>query len=131
MMREEGHGGIGWLILAAVSFVALIFLMAAFCARAEQAGHTHEGAVGRFYQSWMMPDNRNISCCHDEDCKPAQSRRLNGHWQARHSDADQWSDIPDLKIETERDSPDGQSHLCARRSWPGMTVFCFLPAPGG
>src|ERR1700726_4476629 len=29
----------------------------------------------QFYSTWMMPDNRNLSCCRNVDCSPvAQSR---------------------------------------------------------
>lgn len=97
----------------------------------EQPGHTHEGAVGKFYQSWMMPDNRSISCCHEQDCAPAQSRMVDGHWQARNSDDEEWADIPDRKIERDRDSPDGQSHLCKRATQWGAFIYCFLPGSGG
>jgi hypothetical protein len=91
-------------------------------------GHTHAGAVGKFYQDWMRPDNRNISCCHDKDCAPAQSKLVNGKWQARNSDSEDWVDIPVNRIETDRDSPDGQSHLCKSGTKGGINVYCFLPA---
>lgn len=78
----------------------------------------------------MQPDNRAISCCHDQDCAPAQSRLVNGRWQARNSDDEDWVDVPPQKIETERDSPDGQSHLCKQKFLAGTYVYCFLPASG-
>jgi hypothetical protein len=90
----------------------------------------HQSLHEKFYRDWMMPDNRSISCCHDEDCKPAQSRQLNGKWQARHSDADEWSDVPAYKIETERDSPDGQSHLCGGRLGTGLLFIAFCRRRG-
>lgn len=108
----------------------LIFLYSVDITKGEE-GHTHHGAVGKFYQSWMQPDNRSISCCHDQDCAPAQSRLVDGRWQARNSDDEEWLDIPARKVETERDSPDGQSHLCKRSSQWGSFVYCFLPAAGG
>jgi hypothetical protein len=107
---------------------ALIWLFL-FLASPALAQHPNHDA-SHFYSSWMMPDNRQVSCCHNEDCQPAQSRIINGRWQARHNDADDWADIPASKIETDRDSPDGRSHLCGRRSIAGFTVFCFLPASG-
>lgn len=123
--------GIGWLIFSAACFVALLFLMSAYCARAAE-GHTHEGAVGKFYQSWMMPDNRGVSCCHDQDCAPAASRLVNGKWEAERDG--EWVQIPDQKVETERDSPDGRSHLCGKRYSAfgngGVAVFCFVPGAG-
>lgn len=87
----------------------------------------------RFYKTWMMPDNRAVSCCHDEDCFPSQSKMVNGAWYARKTDDEEWVKIPASKIEQDRDSPDGRSHLCGRRygfSPKDFTVFCFLPASG-
>lgn len=124
-MSEEKR----WLMLALVVMGAiLIFLYSVDFSKGQ--GHTHHGKVGQFYQSWMQPDNRSVSCCHDEDCAPAQSRLVDGKWQARNSDDEEWLDIPTRKVETERDSPDGQSHLCKRNSQWGAFVYCFLPASG-
>lgn len=118
----------GWLWLCIVSIVVLMMALGVHFAKAQ---HTHEGVTGKFYKSWMQPDNRSISCCHDQDCAPAQSRRVNGSWQARNSDDEEWVNIPPRKVETERDSPDGQSHLCKMKTFNGTYVYCFLPAAGG
>lgn len=90
----------------------------------------------RFYQSWMMPHNRKVSCCHEEDCSPAESKFENGHWLARKTSEPtaEFTVIPPERIEQERDSPDGRSHLCGRRygfSNNELTVFCFAPGAGG
>lgn len=116
-------------ILAALTLV----LTGVYAKAAELHDHTHEGPVGRFYQSWMMPDNRAVSCCHDQDCAPAEAKMENGRWFARHmGTAGDFTPIPRSKIEQDRDSPDGRNHLCARRDGFGsLTVFCFLPAIGG
>lgn len=117
-----------WLALALIVVGAiLIFLYSSDVSKAQE-GHTHEGAVGKFYSTWMMPDNRRLSCCHERDCAPAQSQRGPNGWQARNSDAEEWLDVPEHKIETERDSPDGRSHLCKTRMPQGWNVLCFLPA---
>jgi hypothetical protein len=85
----------------------------------------------QFYSTWMMPDNRSISCCHSEDCSPAESRFEDGRWMARKvGDAGEFTPIPAAKIERDRDSPDGRSHICGRRygfNEGGLTVFCFIP----
>jgi hypothetical protein len=96
----------------------------------DHGGHTHAGAVGKFYQNWMRPDNRNISCCHDKDCAPAQSKMINGKWQARNSDSEPWVEVPESRVERERDSPDGRSHLCKAGTIGSVLVYCFLPANG-
>ncbi len=97
-----------------------------------QEGHTHEGAVGKFYQTWTMPDSPRTSCCHDEDCFPSQSKFEDGSWYGRKTDDDAWTKIPANKIEQNRDSPDGRSHMCGRKFGASgqFTVFCFLPAGG-
>lgn len=87
----------------------------------------------QFYNSWMMPSNRAISCCHEEDCAPAESKFENGHWLARKvSESDgPFTPIPDERIERDRDTPDGRSHICGRHFGEGLTVFCFIPGAGG
>lgn len=101
----------------------------------EHHGHPPQDQAihDKFYKTWNMPDNRAISCCHDEDCFPSQSKFENGSWYARKSDDEAWVQVPDRKIERDRDSPDGRSHLCGRRYGFGnndFSVFCFLPASG-
>ena len=115
------------LFLIAFLVVVLVAVLVVFKATAQ---HTHEGATGHFYQTWMRPDNRAMSCCHDKDCAPAQSRLMGGKWQARNTDDEPWLDIPESKIERERDSPDGRSHLCKAGTFGNTFVYCFLPASG-
>jgi hypothetical protein len=90
----------------------------------------------RFYSTWMMPDNRTVPCCNNEDCSPAESRVEDGNWVARKVGGDgYWTVVPPAKVEHDRESPDGRSHLCSRRiNWPwtlklGLedSVFCFIP----
>lgn len=91
--------------------------------------HTHEGALGKFYSTWTMPDAPDVSCCHDKDCSPAASRFVNNHWEAERGG--RWYPIPPNKIEQKRDSPDGRSHLCGRPGYSGeFTVFCFARGNG-
>lgn len=90
----------------------------------------------KFYNTWQQPQNRAVSCCHDEDCSPAESKFENGRWLARKvSEPDaEFTPVPPERIEQERDSPDGRSHLCGRRygySGGELTIFCFAPGTGG
>lgn len=118
-------------VMCCTVFLALMFWLGLNCGAVfAQEGHTHEGVVGRFYSTWTMPDNRDVSCCHEQDCKPASSKFENGSWFARLSDDGGWIRIPAQKIERDRDSPDGRSHLCGRRSIGEFTVFCFAPGNG-
>ena len=110
----------------------------------QQEGHQQEGhhppqdqAIHeRFYSTWMVPNNRTMSCCHEQDCSPAESRVEDGNWVARKVGGDgDWVAVPPEKIERDRESPDGRSHLCSRRVLtykPGdeQLVLCFIPGAG-
>ncbi len=109
--------------------VVIILILAVAPVRAEERqGHTHAGVVGQFYQSWMQPDNPKTSCCSEQDCSPAASRFINGKWEAEFDG--EWVQVPPYKIEQNRDSPDGRSHICGRKSWSGIFVFCFIRGSG-
>lgn len=120
--RGGGNLGPG---LITIGVVVLLFLAMSPVRGEEAHGHTHAGAVGAFYQNWMMPDN--------QDCAPAEAKLENGRWLARRlGETGSFTPVPHSKIEQDRDSPDGRNHLCARRDgFGGLTVFCFLPAFGG
>ena len=112
-----------------IRILALLLLMA-IPAVAQQHHHPPEHAEIHtlFYQNWMRPDDRRLSCCNLKDCEPTQARRINGTWFVLRSADQKWLPVPANRIETERDSPDGRNHACFQG--PGMsdTVFCFLPA---
>jgi hypothetical protein len=101
------------------------------------AVHHHVGAtaaVDRFYSTWFKPDNPTKSCCNQQDCYATPSKFEDGQWWAMRRDDDKYLPIPWEKIEKNRDSPDGRSHLCAptanNRSYPPDTVFCFVLGGG-
>ena len=120
------------IILVALFTIAFV----SFALAQEHSGHRPQdmGLHHRFYSTWMMPSNRAVSCCHDEDCKPAEAYMKNGHWFARQEDdTGEFTEVDPARVEQERDSPDGRSHLCGRRyGWSNnsFSVFCFLPASG-
>jgi hypothetical protein len=136
-MSEENR----WLTLALVCMAALIVLLYSvrFTPSYGQEHHGHppqDMEIHRkFYSNWMMPDNRAVSCCHDEDCFPAFAKNVNGNWYARKTEEDEWTKIPASKVEYDRDTPDGRSHLCGRKyGFNGgnyFTVFCFIAGIGG
>src|SRR5258708_39853722 len=71
----------------------------------------------RFYSTWMMPDNRALSCCHKQDCSPAESRVEDGNWIACKIGGDgDLIAVPPEKIERARASPDAPSHRCSPRA---------------
>lgn len=80
-----------------------------------------------------MPDNPSKSCCNKADCYPTEIRYAAGVLFARRREDGKWLRIPDAKIETRRDNPDGRNHLCApppNASYPPDTVFCFALGAG-
>jgi hypothetical protein len=123
----------GWPYMIAAGGTALLVIgMLLWAHYARPKSSTPMKGLGKFYQSWKMPDNRAASCCNDEDCAPSASRLVNGKWEAQRDG--EWVSIPEHKIETERDSPDGRSHLCGKRynvfGKGGVTVFCFIAGSG-
>jgi hypothetical protein len=80
----------------------------------------------------IPPDNPDLSCCGQYDCYPTEARNENGVWFAKRREDGQWLRVPPEKVEHNRDSPDGRSHLCA----PGperaylADVFCFIAGNG-
>lgn len=137
-MRADGS--LGRKILLGLLLLVVVICGCFWLTRAKaQDHHSHppqDMAIHeKFYSTWMMPNNRSVSCCHNEDCSPAESKFENGQWLARKvGDDGEFTPIPPERIERDRDSPDGRSHLCGRRygfNSGGMTVFCFAPGIGG
>lgn len=124
--------------------ILLMLIWSAIPARAEEHnGHRPQDQAlhEQFYSHWMMPKNRNISCCHNEDCKPSEARKIGDDWYARQEgDTGEFTKVPkdtvDIGLPDSPDSPDGRSHMCGRRysgGWAsgGFTVFCFIAGAGG
>lgn len=105
---------------ASVVAALLAFLLAS--PAASGAEHSHGGAVGKFYETWTMPDRRTVSCCNKRDCYATEAKQVGQFWFARIRETGQFVRVPPEKIETERDNPDGQNHLCAS---PAGQVYCF------
>ncbi len=133
----------GYIILVTCCVVALMFALSALVGVAFAQEHKHPPQDAeihkRYYSTWTMPDNRKVSCCHDEDCFPAQAKNVNGTWFARKDDTEDWTEIPknkvDIGLPDSRDPPDSRAHLCGRKyTFQGasnFTVFCFTAGAGG
>jgi hypothetical protein len=117
-------------ILIALGLLLLALLLLYPSAHAQEHQHPTgiiHGATGHFYETWQRPDMPSSSCCNKADCDVAVDvKQIAGQWWARKRSGGPMTSIPAEKIEQRRDSPDGQSHLCA----VGTTVFCFLPGGG-
>jgi hypothetical protein len=131
-----------WLTVAAAFYIALIILFLFTIPVRAQHRHLpqHEEIHHKFYKQWKMPTNRAVSCCNDQDCKPAEAYMKDGRWYARHEGDDgPFTLIPkervDIGLPDSPEPPDFRSHLCGMR-YGGFnngefTVFCFIAAPGG
>jgi hypothetical protein len=112
---------------AAIALAACIAPALGIAARADEHQHPpHDAPIHeQFYSTWMRPDQPDKSCCNLRDCAPVtQVRRAGNRWQALRDG--EWLTIPPEKIEVNRDSPDGRSHLCAI----GLSVICFVLGTG-
>lgn len=134
--EDRMRQAIGWIIFGVVLLVVgLIGIVAALADEPHQHRPQDLEIHHKFYKTWMMPSNRAVSCCHDQDCQPAEARRLsNGQWEARQEgDTGSFTPIPPEKVEYDRDSPDGRNHLCGRRLGIGndFYTYCFIAGAGG
>lgn len=103
-------------------------------ALAEEHDHGALGAAGEFYAKWQMPNSgnpRHQSCCNKLDCYATAIKNVGGTWFGRVRETGNWVVIPDSKLEElqpdERESPDGQSHMCAS---PTGNVYCAVRGTG-
>jgi hypothetical protein len=131
-----------WLTVAAAFYIALIILFLFTIPVRAQHRHLpqHEEIHHKFYKQWRMPTNRAVSCCNDQDCKPAEAYMKDGRWYARHEgDEGPFTLIPkervDIGLPDSPEPPDFRSHLCGMR-YGGFnngefTVFCFIAGSGG
>lgn len=119
--------------LALVAIVGGTLLAVLMGAARGQHFHPPEHAAihDEFYRGWRKPDRPSESCCSDRDCYPVEARMVSGQWFAKRREDGKWLPVPPEKIETNRDSPDGRSHLCAFPPGHGDTVLCFIPGAGG
>lgn len=119
-----------------VVWIALIVLACTIVgvklAPAQEHQHHHPtetitGATAKFYSNWERPDLPGVSCCNRMDCAAvSRVRTRDGKIEAQRESDGQWLTIPREKMEFNRDSPDGRSHMCSM----GTTVFCFIAGSG-
>jgi hypothetical protein len=124
------------LFFTCLAAIAVAFFITIMIGAASAQEHRHpaqdEQLHARFYSTWMMPDNPNKSCCNKADCYPTEARYEDGHWLAKRREDGKLLVIPAFKVEQNRDSPDGRTHLCAPPPsvYQPDTVFCFKPGAG-
>jgi hypothetical protein len=88
----------------------------------------------RFYSTWNRPDAPHVSCCDRKDCYPTAARQVNGKWQAQRREDGRWLNVPEAKVERNREMPNSRAHLCAPAPtimfYEPDTVFCFGAGSG-
>jgi len=98
----------------------------------EHSGHRPQDMElhNKFYKDWKMPDKPWAPCCSDRDCQPAASKFEHGHWYGKWEEHDHYTEIPDAKVEQNRETPDGRSHMCGYRDGTDFHVYCFVRGGG-
>jgi len=111
------------------NLLALVAILCAFPSFAQEHHHPPQDAAihESFYKTWFMPDNPTVSCCNLKDCYPTEAKFKDGKWTARIRETGEWVTVPAVKVEQNRDSPDGRNHLCAN---PSGYVYCFIAGSG-
>lgn len=79
-----------------------------------------------FYSTWMRPDDRTKSCCGEQDCYPVEARMSDGQWFFKQRHTGIWQPVPQERVETDRDNPDGRNHVCEANG----QVYCFIAGSG-
>ena len=83
--------------------------------------------VAVWLRSLTTPEGQ--SCCDMRDCRPAEARLIDGHWEVLvqpYEGPARWSIVPDRAV-LRRDNPDGRPILCRT---PNGFIRCFVPPPG-
>lgn len=99
-----------------------LVILAALLAMPAFAQSPH-GEMHHKYQHWRAPNNPNVSCCNNNDCRPTRAYvDEEGRWRAWNGS--QWLVIPPDRILPTDLAGDGRSHLCEVSGY----IFCFSPA---
>jgi hypothetical protein len=113
-----------------ISGLALLLALLLLYPLAHAQEHQHPAADvplhDKFYSRWMMPSDRNRSCCNRQDCAPARAFFENGKWMVWSKIRRSFIEVPKSAIESEADVPMG-AHLCENSSG----VLCFGVGTGG
>ncbi len=114
--------------LALLAFVSMLFA-AAFFIRAALGSPPpgSDGANAEWFQSLRQNAAPHASCCSIADCRPTQSREVNGHYEAKHEGA--WYPVPDDVILRPMSNPMGESVACISPNLSPQRVLCFIPGP--
>jgi hypothetical protein len=117
-----------------MKILPLLTIMTAFASTA-LAADPPSGRVGEahgqfhwFYQG-LFNNKKGVSCCHDKDCRPTQSRMINDHYEVMING--HWQTV-DLDSIIPKSAPDGGAHICAGDPTtvdPNGRVYCVILPP--
>jgi hypothetical protein len=113
--------------LLGVAVVAMCLCVAA----AAQEGYYGVGH-GKWHENFYSKLRRNDgggSCCNVMDCRPTQSRMVDGHYEVKVDGV--WTPVPSDKI-NDVAAPDGGAHVRSRteRQEQGNSILCHSAAAG-
>src|SRR3954454_16303366 len=103
------------LLYATALLSALVLYQALMRSAVAQHNHPPQDVQlhEKFYSTWFMPDEPTKSCCNKADCYPTEIKYVGGNIYAQRREDGKYLRVPAEKVERNRDSPDGRSHLCA------------------
>jgi len=87
-------------------------------------GALREALGHDIYGGWRQPNNPNVSCCNNADCRATRAYvDEQGQWHAWNGM--RWLLVPADKVLPTDFAGDGRSHLCEQADH----VYCFTPGP--
>lgn len=106
-----------------------LLALLSYPAAAQEGRHHvgHEEWHGEFYSTLMRNDTKT-SCCDLRDCRPTQSRTVDGHYEVKVDG--QWTPVPPGVIQKVT-APDGGAHVCAppQEGANKGVLFCVVLPP--
>jgi hypothetical protein len=113
-------------------FMAALWVVFSYPVMAQEHRHPPQDVQlhEKFYSNWYRPDMPSQSCCNKQDCYPTQFKRIGGTWFALRREDQKWIRVPFEKFERNRESPDGQAHVCMQPPGSNDAVFCAVVGEG-
>ena len=106
-----------------IAFVFLLLLSFGSDAR-PPPGSNPNSPMAKYYRSLTIPDSPlHVTCCDESDCRPTRVKFENGTWFAYIREIDEFVEIPENRIITDKPHPSGSAVVC----WMNSGVLCFVP----
>lgn len=103
--------------------IATLFVIVLAIGAAVQACWPKPARAHDPYSQWKAPNNPNVSCCNNEDCRPTRAYLGDdGLWRAWNGK--EWLTVPPDRMLPTDYAKDGRSHLCEKMGY----IYCFSGA---